>query len=91
MFLNLQRLTQQPSSLPKKANAYFTVHTLRHTFATRCYSTGVNPKAIQILFEHESVTTTLNTYVHVIQNTGKEILERMRVFSINNNIINDIR
>ena len=39
--------------------------TLRHTYATRCIERGVNYKALQELLGHGSLKVTMDTYVHV--------------------------
>lgn len=41
------------------------MHTLRHTFATRAIEKGVQPKVLQQLLGHSSIKTTMDTYVHV--------------------------
>ena len=43
----------------------FCMHTLRHTFATRCIERGVNPKSLQKILGHAQLSTTMDTYVHV--------------------------
>ncbi|MCL2840291.1 MAG: site-specific integrase [Defluviitaleaceae bacterium] len=45
-----------------------TVHTLRHTFATRLLEKGVNPKVVSDLLGHASVQITLDVYSHVMPN-----------------------
>ena len=87
VFQDINRLTQRISYLSKKLETPFTAHILRHTYASRLYASGVDSKAIQMLLGHESVDTTLNTYVHLIQNVDKELLKRIREFFINQNII----
>lgn len=42
------------------------VHALRHTFATTLIRNGVDIKAVSEILGHEDVSTTLNTYHHVI-------------------------
>ncbi|MCM1042634.1 MAG: site-specific integrase [Corallococcus sp.] len=41
------------------------VHTLRHTFATRCAEAGVAVKVVQKWLGHSTLEMTLNTYTHV--------------------------
>lgn len=45
----------------------FSVHALRHTYATRCIEEGMNPKSLQVLLGHSSLEITLNRYVHVTE------------------------
>ena len=41
------------------------VHTLRHTFATRCSEAGVPPKVVQKWLGHSTLEMTMNVYTHV--------------------------
>ncbi|MGB9866578.1 MAG: tyrosine-type recombinase/integrase [Bacillota bacterium] len=41
-------------------------HDLRHTHATLLLSQGVHPKVVQERLGHETITTTIDTYSHVI-------------------------
>lgn len=47
----------------------FSMHVLRHTFATRCIENGMRPKTLQMILGHSNIGITMNLYVHV---TGDE-------------------
>ena len=55
----------------------FCMHALRHTFATRCIERGVNPKSLQKILGHAQLSTTMDTYVHV---TDDSLQLAMRTF-----------
>ena len=43
----------------------FSMHTLRHTFATRCIEAGMRPKTLQTILGHSNIGISMNLYVHV--------------------------
>lgn len=43
---------------------HFSMHTLRHTFATRCAESGMQPKTLQSILGHGDINVTMNIYVH---------------------------
>lgn len=55
----------------------FSMHTLRHTFATRCIEAGMRPKTLQQILGHSSINITMNLYVHV---TDEEKTKEMKKF-----------
>lgn len=55
-------------------------HDLRHTHASLLIAAGVHPKAIQARMGHASVTTTLNTYGHLMPNALEGVVARMDVW-----------
>lgn len=56
----------------------FTVHTLRHTFATRCVESGMKPKTLQTIMGHSTISLTMDLYVHT---TDDEMFNEMDLFS----------
>lgn len=87
VFPNIERLTQRMSYHSNRIGIHFSPHKLRHTYASRLYAAGVDPKAIQHLLGHESVDTTLNVYVHFIKEVDRDLLKNIRDFFINENVI----
>lgn len=55
------RLNQYFSALSIKGKHF---HSLRHTFATNCIESGMDPKCLSEILGHADVNTTLNRYVH---------------------------
>ena len=53
----------------------FSMHALRHTFATRAIECGVQPKILQKLLGHASIKTTMDRYVHV---TDESLFQAVR-------------
>ena len=62
---------------------HISMHTLRHSYATRAIERGVNPKALQKLLGHASLQTTMDTYVHV---TDDSKLQAVKIFEENNGV-----
>lgn len=54
----------------------FCMHALRHTYATRAIERGISPKVLQKLLGHSSITTTMNTYVHVTDDALREAVKQ---------------
>lgn len=50
------------------------LHSLRHTFATRLFECGADVKDVSALLGHTSVTITYNTYIHVIRERKTNIV-----------------
>jgi integrase len=74
-YRNLGRITE---SAKNKLNLYFTFHMLRHTHATMMIQSGVNIKDVLYRLGHSKVSTTLDVYSHVTdesKNLAVEIFE----------------
>lgn len=53
------------------------MHSLRHTFATRCIENGVQPKTLQKILGHSTIVTTMDLYVHATDEHIFEEIEKM--------------
>ena len=52
-------------------------HDLRHTAATLMLAEGIHPKVVQERLGHASISTTMDTYSHVMPSLQKDAAERM--------------
>lgn len=55
------------------------LHSLRHTFATRCIENGMQPKTLQQILGHSTLGVTMDLYVHVTDEQSKIEIEKMNV------------
>ena len=51
------------------------MHSLRHTFATRCIEAGMKPKTLQTILGHSTLDMTMNKYVHTTDDEKFKELE----------------
>ena len=61
----------------------FGMHVLRHTYATRAIESGMQPKVLQQLLGHSSIRTTMDTYVHVTEESLTKAVQEFEKNSIN--------
>ena len=54
-----------------------TMHTLRHTYATRCFEAGVDVGAISQQLGHKDSTTTRDIYIHLLKDTKKKEISKL--------------
>lgn len=52
-------------------------HDLRHTYATRLFELGEDPKVVQIILGHSSLSITLDTYTHVLDNLKENAVSKL--------------
>jgi len=53
----------------------FSMHVLRHTFATRCIEGGMKPKTLQKILGHSNIGITMNLYVHITEDEKHKEIE----------------
>lgn len=51
---------------------HFTFHALRHTFASRAMEQKMDAKTLSVILGHYSVSFTLDTYAHVLEDYKRE-------------------
>lgn len=57
--------------------ANFSGHIFRHTFATRCFEAGIEPKVVQSYLGHASLKMTMDLYTHVTDEQGANDIEKI--------------
>lgn len=64
---------------------FFSGHTFRHTFATRCFESGIEPKVVQSYLGHATLKMTMDLYTHVTEERAAVDIER--IVKDKNNIV----
>lgn len=70
--MEYQRVLDKYSVLDKTIKGDVTLHSLRHTYATRCIEVGMPPKVLQTLLGHTDIRITLDTYSDVFEKFQSE-------------------
>lgn len=56
-------------------NEQYGLHTLRHTYASTLLRKGIDIKVVSALLGHKKVSTTYNTYIHIIEEQQNSALD----------------
>lgn len=78
--INKQRVTMEIERILARMEAdgldfpYFTLHTTRHTFATRCIEGGMEPQTLKAILGHSSLSMTMDLYAHVLPDAKIEAM-----------------
>ena len=70
--MQFQRVVEKYDILDKTVKGKVSLHSLRHTFATRCIEAGMQPKVLQHILGHSDIKITLNTYCDAFENFQNE-------------------
>lgn len=52
-------------------------HNLRHTYATRLFELGEEPKVVQTILGHSNISVTLDTYTHVLDSLKEKAISKL--------------
>lgn len=55
----------------------FSGHCFRHTFATRCFEAGIQPKTVQAYLGHATLQMTMDLYTHVTEDFKQSEIEKL--------------
>ena len=66
----LQRISEK-AGIP-----FYGQHALRHTFATRCIESGIDPVVLKTWLGHRDIHTTIDTYTDVFDNMHKGAIDQ---------------
>jgi len=78
---HFSRILEQ-SELSKQG---FNIHSLRHTFTTRCIENGVPPKVLQKWLGHSTIEMTMNVYAHINRDFENQAIKNLNNKLIKNN------
>lgn len=67
-----RRIVNKYGIQDKTVKGDISLHSLRHTYATRCIESGMPPKVLQKLMGHSDIKVTLDTYADVFDNFQSE-------------------
>ena len=70
--MQFQRIIKKYDILDKKVKGKMSLHSLRHTFATRCIEAGMQAKVLQKILGHSDIKITLNTYCDAFESFQNE-------------------
>lgn len=60
----------------------FSMHVLRHTFATRCIEAGMKPKMLQTILGHSNIGITMNLYVRTTEDEKQKKIEMIAALKV---------
>ena len=63
--MSLTAIQKEVVKIQQKLSFPFSLHILRHTFATNCVERGVNIKVVQKWLGHKDLSTTEKIYTHI--------------------------
>ena len=78
--MQFQRVIEKYEILDNSIKGRVSLHSLRHTFATRCIEAGMQPKVLQHILGHSDIKITLNTYCDAFESFQNENIAKTDVY-----------
>ncbi len=79
--INPRNLLRQFKELLKQAGIReIRFHDLRHSCATVLIAQGVHPRTVMQILGHSQISTTMNIYGHVLDETQEEAIQKVAKF-----------
>lgn len=78
-----QRALKKYNIIDSSISGKVTCHSLRHTYATRCIESGMQPNTLKKLLGHEDIETTLNTYCDVFEKLQNDNVKQYETYMAN--------
>lgn len=78
-----QRALKKYDIIDGSVSGKVTCHSLRHTYATRCIESGMQPNTLKKLLGHEDIETTLNTYCDVFEKLQNDNVKQYETYMAN--------
>ena len=81
--IDKEYLKNSMDGIVKRINAdgiefeHITMHTFRHSFATRCIESGMNPQTLKAILGHSKLSMTMDLYAHVLPDTKAEEMQKI--------------
>lgn len=72
--------------LDESVQGAVSLHSLRHTYATRCIEAGMLPKVLQKLLGHTDIKITLNTYCTAFESFQNDNISKVNDYLKNNGL-----
>ena len=70
--MEFKRTLEKHGIVDPKVKGKVSLHSLRHTYATRCIEAGMQAKVLQHLLGHSDISITLNTYCDAFESFQRE-------------------
>ena len=78
MIDDIERILKQINLMYDDADQFerFSFHSFRHTFATRCFESGMEAKVLQKILGHADIKLTMNLYTHVTEDKNRTEMDK---------------